>query len=77
MSKRILSILLAISIVACIFSGLTFSVLADTENGYYYSVSNDKATITGINEDIVSGDITIPSTLGGYPVTILGSNAFD
>lgn len=42
---------------------------------YTYTVENGEATITGVNDDI-SGDITIPSTMGGYPVTGIGEFAF-
>ncbi len=46
----------------------TLTVGALTEGDYTYTVSNGEATITGCNTSI-SGDVTIPSTLGGYPVT--------
>ncbi|MGN0443891.1 MAG: leucine-rich repeat domain-containing protein, partial [Acutalibacteraceae bacterium] len=50
------------------------SALSD---GYYtYTVSNGEATITDCDESI-SGDIVIPNTLGGYPVTSIGDGAFD
>ena len=48
---------------------------AATEGDYTYTVSSGKATITDCSESI-SGAITIPSTLGGYPVTSIGSYAF-
>ena len=41
---------------------------------YTYTVENGEATITGYNGD--GGDITIPDTLGGYPVTAIGDWAF-
>lgn len=41
----------------------------------YYSIENDEVTITSCSEDI-SGDVIIPSTLGGYPVTRIGNYAF-
>ena len=42
---------------------------------YTYTVSNGEATITACDENI-SGDVTIPSTLGGYPVTKISDFAF-
>lgn len=46
-------------------------------SGYYtYTVSNGEATITGV-DTAISGDVTIPSTLGGYPVTCIGDDAFE
>ena len=42
---------------------------------FTYTVSGGKATITGVDTSI-SGDIIIPDTLGGYPVTSIGSRAF-
>ena len=61
----------------CTFMILALSVTASAETeGYYtYTVSNGKATIIGVSAGI-SGDRTIPSTLGGYPVTTIGNNAF-
>ena len=45
-------------------------------SGYYtYSVSNGKATITDVN-DSISGSVTIPSKLGGYPVIGIGDSVF-
>lgn len=43
-------------------------------NGFEYSVSNGKATITGYNG--YKSDIVIPSSIKGYPVTEIGNNAF-
>jgi len=48
---------------------------AATEGYYTYEIVDGKAIITECNQSI-SGDITIPSTLGGYPVTAIGSEAF-
>ena len=48
---------------------------AATDGYYSYSVSDGEATITGVDKSI-SGDIVIPSTLGGYPVTSIGVQAF-
>ncbi len=49
---------------------------ADTYAGAYtYTVENGEATLTGVNGDI-AGNIVLPATLGGYPVTAIGSDAF-
>ena len=41
---------------------------------YTYTVSDGKATITGYYDP--DGNVVIPSTLGGYPVTAIGDYAF-
>ena len=63
--------------IICILVILALGVTASAAtSGYYtYSVSNGEATITDVRTSI-SGDIIIPSKLGGYPVTKIGSYAF-
>lgn len=84
--KKVISVLLvAVMMLATAplagFIGLElpdiFEVKAEAAtDGYYsYSVSDGEATITGVDKSI-SGDIVIPSTLGGYPVTSIGLIAF-
>ncbi|HEY3760682.1 MAG TPA: leucine-rich repeat domain-containing protein [Verrucomicrobiae bacterium] len=41
---------------------------------FNYTVSNGAATITGYSGP--SGPVTIPATIGGYPVTSIGASAF-
>lgn len=48
---------------------------AQTENNYYYTVSNQKATIVNFNY-LYSGGVSIPNTLGGCPVVDIGDGAF-
>ena len=67
-TKKLFSLLLTIALIATILPMGIFTVSAETEGYYTYEVSNGEATITGCDTSI-SGDITIPSTLGGYPVT--------
>ncbi len=40
-----------------------------------YTIENGEVTITGCDNSL-SGDITIPSTIEGYPVTSIGDDAF-
>ncbi len=62
---------LSLAFVTC----LALQAFALTEGDYTYTVSNGKATITDFPTS-VSGAIEIPATLGGYPVTSIGSSAF-
>lgn len=41
-----------------------------------YTISSDEVTITDCDEFYV-GEVVIPDTLEGYPVTIIGNSAFD
>jgi len=79
--KKVLSLLLAAVLLlgAAPFSG-SGNLFAPTANalteGYYtYTVSGGVATITKVDSSI-SGNVIIPSTLGGYPVTSIGKEAF-
>ena len=66
-------------IVAATMVMMTVGVLADiaTVNGitWTYSVSGGKAEISDVTW-ATAGAITIPSSLGGYPVTSIGDRAF-
>ena len=73
MKKKILLTLMVITIGLILFG--TISVSAETEGIYTYTVSNGEATITDCDTS-ASGEILIPDTLGGYPVTNIGSRAF-
>ena len=54
---------------------LAVPLLAETEGNFTYSVSNGQATITDFSESY-SGDLVIPTTLGGYSVIAIGNSAF-
>ncbi|MBQ8359876.1 MAG: leucine-rich repeat domain-containing protein [Oscillospiraceae bacterium] len=70
--KFILPLCLLLAIAAFI---LPTQAYADTEGYYYYEVSNGEVTIEGCNTTI-SGNVTLPDTLGGYRVTTIGDWAF-
>ncbi len=73
--KRILS---AITLAAIIVLSAVILVLpagAETEGYYTYTVSNGEATITDV-DTAISGEITIPETLGGVTVRNIGESAF-
>jgi len=49
---------------------------AVSSGDYTYLVEDEEAIILSANES-VSGAVTIPSKLGGYPVTVIAENAFE
>ena len=73
--KKFLTILLSLVLILSVIPMSAFTANAAVSGYYTYEVSNEKATITDFNE-YVSGAISVPSSLGGYPVTAIGDYAF-
>ncbi|MCD7775026.1 MAG: leucine-rich repeat protein [Clostridiales bacterium] len=78
--KRPLSIILSVLLILSSVPLTTLTASAETtytsEDGYLkYTVMAGEATIHHCDTSI-SGDYEIPSTLGGYPVTCIGGDAF-
>ena len=71
-------------VIGAIFASFTSLALTETVNGitWTYTVSNGQAEVGGGTSSSpaiptsTSGAITIPSTLGGYPVTSIGAFSF-
>ena len=74
--KRFFPAIFAFLLALILLPALPITASADTDGYYTYTVSNGEATITKCSTSI-SGDVTIPSTLGGYPVTSIGNWAFE
>ncbi|MBQ3137238.1 MAG: leucine-rich repeat domain-containing protein [Clostridia bacterium] len=78
MKKQTKKLLIGIAVVMLMMTVLCFSASAAKEftSGYYTCLVNDgKVTITAV-DNTISGDVIIPSKLGGYNVTAIGSFAF-
>ena len=74
--KKILVTVLSLVIVFTVLPLTALSVSAFETSGYYtYYVSCDEAEIMKCDKSI-SGNIEIPSQLGGYPVTSIFNGAF-
>lgn len=73
---RKIALCLLTAMVACwaALSHVPF-VHADTEGDFTYSVTDNLATITDFPRG-ASTDVTIPDTLGGYPVVAIDETAF-
>ena len=70
--KKITAAVLTALAVLCLFTTGAFAL---TENGYTYTVTDGKATVTGY-DDTGAVSLTVPDTLGGYPVAAIGQEAF-
>ncbi|MBE6933947.1 MAG: leucine-rich repeat domain-containing protein [Ruminococcaceae bacterium] len=74
--KRLLSILLLAAVAVACTAALPVETEAAAMGYYTYSIIGGKATITSVSSAI-SGNVTIPSTFGGYTVTGIGNYAFN
>ena len=72
--KRILSAFLSFALCLTLLPA-TLPANAATEGVLSYSVYNGQVSITGCST-AASGDLTIPNTIAGYPVTCIGGAAF-
>jgi len=73
--KKVLSVILTFALVFTMNTLVNTSVFAAESEGLKYTVSNSKAQITGYTLPLTFNQ-TLPSTLGGYPVTSIGDYAF-
>ncbi|MBE7043660.1 MAG: hypothetical protein E7399_09280 [Ruminococcaceae bacterium] len=80
MKKRAIMALSMVMILFCSMNGFSISKVGIVENDFIYCIlrSGDKGFACIIDcVDSISGDVVIPETLGGYPVTHLASSAFE
>ncbi|MBQ8763629.1 MAG: leucine-rich repeat domain-containing protein, partial [Clostridia bacterium] len=76
-SKRILATVLAIIAVLSLSVVCVVAATDEEVEGYYtYKNLAGSVTITDV-DSAISGNLVIPSTLGGGTVTSIGSNAFN
>lgn len=71
-----LVLFLTAALLLCFSAG----AFAAKDGNWYYDIENGGAVIVsydGYDEENPEPELTIPSTLGGYPVTGIGYNAFD
>ena len=69
--------ILAVFVLSAVFASTVAKAAYETVNGYTwtYEVSGDSVSFEGISPK-PNGALTIPSTLGGKPVTNIGVGAF-
>ena len=69
--KKVLSLVLAFAMIFAVVPMSTLTASAESYGNYTYEVSGENVTIKDVSESI-SGNVNIPSKLGGYPVTEIG-----
>ncbi len=81
--KKSHKLLLFLALVCTLMMCCMMSASAATDETYFSaSIKNNKATITAFNADVASenpefnGEVSIPETYQGYPVTTIGDSAF-
>ncbi len=76
MKKQAKRIPMAALFVILIISAMcVFTASAENEGPYVYEINSGEVTITDCDMSL-EGDVIIPETLGGIPVTAIGDNAF-
>lgn len=75
MSKKIISIVLSVLMIASIMTVIGVSAFAASADDLTYEVIDGKATITGCDMT-VDGTLIIPETIDGYTVNAIGDGAF-
>ncbi len=73
MKKTVSTILVLAFVVSIVFTGRT-PVLAAQEGDFTYSVVNNEVTVEKYTG--TGGNVDIPDTFEGYPVTVIGIKAF-
>ena len=78
--KKILSILLCLAMLMSVGAAALASASADPEGvqvsgGWYYTVSDGKATVVATSDAVKTADIILfPAALDGYPVVCIGAS---
>lgn len=73
--RKVLSLLMSVWMVFSLFAGMEISSFAADEDLLTYRIDGDSVTITGCDQSF-SGELVIPDTIEGYPVTQIENEAF-
>ncbi len=75
MKKKLLWSLILIALLTLCLGVISVSASGGTYGYLTYEIVDDEVIITDC-DTAVRGEFSIPSTLGGYPVTVIGDDAF-
>ena len=74
--KKILSLLLVATLFISMLSTSVIAASTNENSHLTYKLQNERIIITGIDENFI-GDLVIPETIDGFPVTEISSYAFE
>lgn len=74
--KRVASVILAVLLLISMLPAVHADPTILQDGDFTYYVVNGEAFVTGTTEGFTGDVVVIPETLGGYPVTSVGSHAF-
>ena len=74
-AKKMVSVLLCLLLLSGTAVTGGIAVSASTAGNLTYEIVNNYASVTGCDKS-VSGEFTVPATLGGYSVEVIGYEAF-
>lgn len=75
MKEKFRKITLSLAFIMLVTALCIFTASAENEGPYTYVIGEGQVTITDCDMNL-QGDVVIPETLGGIPVTAIGDNAF-
>lgn len=82
--KKIISLILSVVMLFSVVSAADVSVIAEDDilNYLTYEINDGEVTLTGCKRDdygygLIAGDVILPDTVNGYPVTSIGDGVFD
>lgn len=73
--KKMLAVVIALLMTFSMFAVIGLTANAEDESIFKYEINNGEITITDCVQ-ITEGNIVIPDTIEGYPVTAIGHDAF-
>lgn len=74
--KKFLAIILTLALALSLMSVATVTASAETEGDYEYELINGGTAVEITKYNGTGGDVTIPATIAGKPVTGIGAEAF-
>ena len=74
--QKLSAIALSLLLIFSFIPFVPFSAFAESAGALTYKAENGNVTVTGLVDKDYSGELIVPSSIGGFPVTSIGQFAF-